>query len=308
LILRDDSDDYDGDGNGDEGDGDDGSGDGNGDGGGDGGGGGGGDGDEDGDDYGDDDNEQVVSNEDVADGEDLDPYENFQLGRVSIVEKGIQTSPYDNFSQPSSHSSQCDTYQNLWMWDLSLSCESEFTLDSCNCTFAEELFGLGLLSCDDQEDCPSDCPICSTCLTLIGCEPPVGLLKGPKISTSVWLYIAGALVLLVILALALYHNRRRSQEENELKKNLMAGENEKEGFQASQDEKIQPWENPVDGEVGTSKAATLAAAGIAVKNKDEEDDSDSDSSVGSRTARTFDETVMQTSDDSTAPTIPTRDS
>lgn len=73
--------------------------------------------------------------------------------------------PYSDFAIE-----QCDTYENLWLWDLSLTCESENSLYSCRCVYAEELESLGLLSCAHMSLCPSSCPICTTCLQLLGCS------------------------------------------------------------------------------------------------------------------------------------------
>jgi hypothetical protein len=73
--------------------------------------------------------------------------------------------PYSDFAIE-----QCDTYESLWLWDLSLTCESENSLYSCRCVYAEELESLGLLSCAHMSLCPSSCPICTTCLQLLGCS------------------------------------------------------------------------------------------------------------------------------------------
>ena len=74
--------------------------------------------------------ENVQDNNDDGNEEEYDPYEDFDI-------------------------EQCDTYENLWLWDLSLTCESEQNLDSCECMFAEELMELELLSCEDSAQCPS---------------------------------------------------------------------------------------------------------------------------------------------------------
>jgi hypothetical protein len=56
------------------------------------------------------------------------------------------------------------------MWDLSLSCEDDTTLVGCECSFAEELMNDGLLRCADMGRCPEECPICLTCMRLMGCN------------------------------------------------------------------------------------------------------------------------------------------
>jgi hypothetical protein len=72
--------------------------------------------------------------------------------------------PYDDFDLE-----QCDTYQNLWLWDLSLTCKGANSMDSCECTYAEELLYEGTISCEDFSLCPGDCAVCRTCFQLMGC-------------------------------------------------------------------------------------------------------------------------------------------
>lgn len=62
---------------------------------------------------------------------------------------------------------QCDSYSNLWLYDLAISCDTEEL--NCKCTYTEQLIEKALLTCDDATDCPADCDICSTCLSLAGC-------------------------------------------------------------------------------------------------------------------------------------------
>lgn len=177
---------------------------------------------------------------------------------------------------------------------------------------------MGLLSCEDYSLCPRDCPICSTCLSLSGCEAPSNFLQKSGISTRVWVYIALGLLFILILAIALYHNRRKSKEENDLKESLMAKDKGKEVYsppspveKGQKAEKIEPFDHPaLHRQPSEDKAAALATWGMASQSKDEENDngSDSDDSGDSRTARTFDETTLHTSDDSTVPTLTTKDS
>ncbi|KAL3797397.1 hypothetical protein HJC23_010523 [Cyclotella cryptica] len=69
--------------------------------------------------------------------------------------------------------SDCGSYSNLWMWDLALSCDNSTSLHNCKCTSAEILFQYGTLECPDGSSgapsCPSSCPVCNTCMDLIGC-------------------------------------------------------------------------------------------------------------------------------------------
>jgi hypothetical protein len=74
--------------------------------------------------------------------------------------------PYDTFNV-----GQCDTYQDLWTWDVLMSCgqEGQGQDQTCTCPFAEELMEMGRLSCDDGVNCPQGCPICNNCLRILGC-------------------------------------------------------------------------------------------------------------------------------------------
>ncbi|KAL7486707.1 hypothetical protein ACHAW6_012304 [Cyclotella cf. meneghiniana] len=69
--------------------------------------------------------------------------------------------------------SDCGSYSNLWMWDLALSCDNSTSFHNCKCTSAEILFQYGTLECpggsSGAPSCPSGCPICSTCMDLLGC-------------------------------------------------------------------------------------------------------------------------------------------
>jgi hypothetical protein len=133
----------------------------------------------------------VVTNEDIADGNndgDENPIESFDIA-------------------------QCDTYANLWLWDLSLSCDSSASLDSCECTFTEELFAEAMITCDDINSCPAECPVCATCLKLVGCEPAPTFFQTEGVSASMILAIvsSGSLFLLAIL----YYVIRRRQNSRE---------------------------------------------------------------------------------------------
>lgn len=91
-------------------------------------------------------------------------------------------------------------------------------VDSCNCTFAEELFNEELLTCEDREECPQGCPICSTCLSILGCEEPniASLLSKEEI-----IYIIVGSVLFLIIALALIHSRRKKNKASDLNQHLI---------------------------------------------------------------------------------------
>eukprot|EP00536_Pseudo-nitzschia_multiseries_P015909 jgi/Psemu1/247185/estExt_Genewise1.C_9800001 len=148
-----------------------------------------------------DDDEVVVSNEDVSSGNsEYDPMDDFDI-------------------------EMCNTYENLWLWDLSLSCDmtgGDLTLNECNCTFAEELLENEYLSCDDVALCPDDCLICFTCLKLLGCDVDPKLPRiSQSVSTSVMLYVVAAAVALLIFALAAYYARRKWQDDHNLNINLI---------------------------------------------------------------------------------------
>lgn len=144
--------------------------------------------------------EVVVSNEDISGGgSDYDPISDFNIGT-------------------------CDTYENLWLWDLSLSCNASSvkdSLDGCNCTFAAELMESGYLSCEDASLCPRSCAICSTCMSLLGCESiPTNPMIAELVSSKFLFYLIAAAVALSLIMLAAYaRNRRRSQDD--LKKSLL---------------------------------------------------------------------------------------
>jgi len=109
-------------------------------------------------------------------------------------------------------------YGYLWLWDFSLTCESEDSLDSCECTFAEELMDLGLLSCDDADRCPQDCAVCSTCMRLLGC-----LSGNPNYSSSRrsnLLYLLAAALGIAFFGVVYYTVRKR-QKRNGLGAHLM---------------------------------------------------------------------------------------
>ena len=110
-------------------------------------------------------------------------------------------------------------------------------MEDCECNFAENMYVAGLLTCDDATRCPEDCPICNTCLSIIGCNvtdiPDPGLNgKGilGNLSKEELLYIVGAAIAVVLLFLiVLCRSRKSSEKMEDLKKDLMAGESADDG-------------------------------------------------------------------------------
>lgn len=86
-------------------------------------------------------------------------------------EDGSSASPLRYFNI-----SDCGSYSNMWVWDLAISCEDDTISpdsETCSCTQAEILFQYGTLECPGttggSQACPLDCPVCNTCLLLLGC-------------------------------------------------------------------------------------------------------------------------------------------
>lgn len=115
---------------------------------------------------------------------------------------------------------ECDTYANLWMWDLSLTCDDADTFDNCECTFAEDLMEDGYLSCSDIAMCPQNCDICSKCLKIAGCiAVSVG---GVTItSDSFPYYVLAIVVTAVVGATVAYTKVRQERNGNDLDAHLM---------------------------------------------------------------------------------------
>jgi len=131
-------------------------------------------------------------------------------------DSGSTYDPYYDFDVET-----CDTYENLWIWDLSLTCESDESLDDCECIFAEELLDLGLLQCSDADLCPAECPICSTCMQLIGCTRVTTGVTAERTSNT--LYVVAAAVGLLVFGLV-YFTARRRRDRSELGAHLMENE------------------------------------------------------------------------------------
>lgn len=122
--------------------------------------------------------------------------------------------PYGDFDI-----TKCDTYENLWLWDLSLTCDKEGDPSTCECIFAEEMMELGSLTCEDAMTCPRNCQICSRCMKLLGCQVPRSSTSFLGSSRN-FFFIAVALGLSVFAA-AYYTRRRRRRGPSILQKQLL---------------------------------------------------------------------------------------
>jgi hypothetical protein len=115
------------------------------------------------------------------------------------------------------------------VWDLSLSCNSssvDASLIGCKCSFAAELLENGLLSCDDATLCPQSCPVCRTCLSILGCSRhPEKPLVSELVSSKLLLYLIVAVAALVVIMLAAYHSQSRRRFHEDLEKSLIEEEN-----------------------------------------------------------------------------------
>ena len=195
---------------------------------------------------------------------------------------------------------------------MSLSCEDPYTFTDCDCTFAEELMDAGLLTCDDAESCPDDCPICSTCLVVLGCTEPVRS-RSDNVPTSAILYIIAAAVVSLIVFLLCYHTRRRKQEEDHLKSKLIAGGHKGDSYVPPQtDLGAPPFKPPSHTPAQFQPSSDAAAAGgifpvaLAKKSNDSDSETDDGYSLDATAVTADDSTVIRSSgDDMTLPILST---
>ena len=129
---------------------------------------------------------------------------------VSVIDSDYET-PYSAFDIEF-----CDTYENLWTWDLEISCGNTTDYRDCHCTFAEVLMENGQLTCDAYKSCPRGCTICSNCLKLLGCDNTFAGRISHNESA-----VAGAIAVLSILLagcciLARKKNRNRGKLNDQL--------------------------------------------------------------------------------------------
>lgn len=132
---------------------------------------------------------------------------------------GNNIAPFDDFDV-----SRCDTYENLWMWDLSLSCDDYDNFNNCECTFTEELIAYGYLTCSDMAYCPSDCQVCRKCLQIVGC-PSTTNVGGVTISSDdLSFYIIAVAVGVIAVVAVTYTKVRQCGDPDKRGDNLIVNE------------------------------------------------------------------------------------
>ncbi len=109
-----------------------------------------------------------------------------------------------------------------------MTCKDSRSLLECNCTFAEQLLSADLLDCMDVSLCPDDCPICGTCLSLIGCNVtgiPNFQLPEQSFGITMNVCILMTILVLLIILLLLYRVRRNQKGvTDDMTRGLIAGE------------------------------------------------------------------------------------
>lgn len=181
-----------------------------------------------------------------------------------------------------------------------MSCGGDNTnLDECDCTFAQELFDRGLLVCEDRERCPRSCPICSTCLSVLGC-PEV---EGSRLASSTLVYIIVGSVVFLVIALALVHSHRKKKQENDLSQQLIPGAKDKDMNDPNQDNQT-GWEPPL---VDSADSGGLAVPVGGAVWKNSKDESDTDDEEEETIDETLDDTMLSPSVDGPVPLAATED-
>ena len=125
--------------------------------------------------------------------------------------------------------SDCGTFSHIWVWDLALSCGGNFStsLESCKCTSADMLYQYGELDCpgiSGSPSCPESCPVCNTCMLLLGCSSdgvrgqhrlPIKLVQGMTKALPIALGIAATVATLVV-GVSMYQYKKRNMENGGL--------------------------------------------------------------------------------------------
>jgi len=137
--------------------------------------------------------------------------------------------PYQDFDI-----ARCDTYENLWAWDIELLCSDDNDPSACTCQYASKLIALGTLSCQNIIDCPNGCAVCTNCLRVLGCDIALADEEDDprsiaKLNTSsIVLLVAGAAIL--IFGLLYFLSRRRNRPHEELTTQLLEDVDRPAGF------------------------------------------------------------------------------
>jgi hypothetical protein len=144
--------------------------------------------------------------------------------------------PYEAFNI-----AQCDTYQDLWAWDVMMTCGEGNGSEECACTFAEELMEMERFSCEDE--CPQGCTICNNCLRILGClNVPAGAIAA-GVGDGRTIPAAALFTVLFGISFCVACKRNRGKSDaNRLGDRLMDTESER-----SDEGKV--WMVPVDSEL-----------------------------------------------------------
>ena len=135
----------------------------------------------------------------------------------------------------------CGSFEELWIWDLAMSCGDDQTSGNCTCPYTEELMRKGLLSCSEARKCPKKCPICSTCLMLAGCDEKKAVGSVSAHGGSSGTATAAMFVTLMGICLCLAHKRTRDKgNKGQLEDSFLDNEYDRDN------ENMKVWMVPLD--------------------------------------------------------------
>lgn len=197
------------------------------------------------------------SDEVVTNGYGYNGQSNGNNDQESGYSGGSSYSPYSDFDVGT-----CDTYENLWLWDFSLTCDDADNLESCECNFAEEMLGIGLLSCDMAAECPKDCAICTTCFQVIGCITggKGGLNSAKSAANFLYVIAAGAGVLFFGIV---YYSANRKRGNQALEAYLMEDQGESASGSAAPSPPAPPvWLAPDDASSAEIPSSNLPSSPV----------------------------------------------
>lgn len=155
---------------------------------------------------------------------------------------------------------QCDTYEHLWEYDMQLSCAEGTRY--CECKYTEELISAGLLSCSEASSCPSECPICSSCMRNVCVGVPsrvIAVSIENNATTLTGLAFFGTICFAACFALA----RRKKKHGGRLDESLMEDDNTDDST-SSMSRSGQVWLVPVNEDgLPTENSPTLKQVWLA---------------------------------------------